>query len=64
MILRVEDEKVVLKLRDTIRHSIDFHDTCYYVNTIDDIVSNYVQETWVKDEMSYLLKDELPNELN
>lgn len=54
----------MLKLLDTIPHSIDFDDTCYYVNTIDDIASNYVQETWVKNEMSYFLKDEPPNKPN
>lgn len=45
------------------RHSMDFEDTCYYVDVIDDIVSDFVQKTWIKDELSELLKDEPSDEL-
>lgn len=44
MVLRVGDEKVVLKLLDTMRQSNEFEDTCYYMDAIDDIISDFVQE--------------------
>lgn len=40
-----------------------FDDICYYVDAIDDIVFDFVQETWMKDEFPELLKDEPLNEL-
>lgn len=57
MVLRVGNEEVIFKLPDMMRYSIDFNDTCYYVDVIDDIIFYYVQDTWMKDELSDLLKD-------
>lgn len=36
MVLRDGDEEVVLKLRDAMRHSMDFDDTCYALDIVDD----------------------------
>lgn len=40
---------------------MDFDETCCYIDAIDDLASYYVQETWMKDELSNLLKDEPPD---
>lgn len=46
------------------RHSMDFDDTYYYVDVMDDIVSDFVKETSVKDKLLKLLKDEPLDKLN
>lgn len=32
-------------------HSIDSNDRCYSLDIMDDYVSDYVQNTWIKDEL-------------
>lgn len=61
MVLRVEEEEIVFKIKDSMRHFMDFNDTCYFVDVVNDLITNYVQDTWMKDELSELLKDEAPN---
>lgn len=39
---------------------MDFDDTCYCVDVIDNFVSKYVQDTFIKDKLSELLQDEPP----
>ena len=39
MVLRVGEEKVAFKLQETIRHSMDFNDSCYFVDLISDCVT-------------------------
>jgi len=58
MTLRVGDEEVVFKLKDTMRHSMDFDDTCYSVDIIDDAISEFVHDTFLKDELEELLGEE------
>lgn len=36
---------------------MDFDDTFCYVDVIDNYVVYFVQETWMKDELSNLLRD-------
>lgn len=43
MVLRVGEEEVVIKLWDAIWDPMDFDDTCYYVDAIDDNVFDFVQ---------------------
>lgn len=42
MVLRMGEEEITFKLRDSMWHSIDFDNTCYYVNVVDDFVSDYM----------------------
>lgn len=49
IVLRVGEKEITLKFRDSIWHSMDFDVICYYMDVVDDIASNYVQETWMKD---------------
>ncbi|XP_039113820.1 uncharacterized protein LOC120249368 [Dioscorea cayenensis subsp. rotundata] len=51
MVLRVGDEEVVFKLKDAMRHSMDGDDTCYALDVIDGCVSDFVQDTWMKDDL-------------
>ena len=37
------------------RHSMDFDDTCYFVDVVDDLVSYFVQDTFFKDDLDELL---------
>lgn len=41
-------------------HSMDADDTCYALDIIDDYISNFVQDTWMRDDFSRLLDDEEP----
>ena len=34
------------------RHSMDFDDSCYFTNRIDDCVHDYVQDLFIKDELT------------
>ena len=34
MVLRVWEEKVVFKLQEAMRHSMDFDDSCYFVDLL------------------------------
>ncbi|XP_039130912.1 uncharacterized protein LOC120267321 [Dioscorea cayenensis subsp. rotundata] len=63
MELRVGDEEVVFKLRDAMWHYMDVDDMCYALDIIDDCVSDFVLNTWVKDDLSDLLdyEDHLMN---
>lgn len=40
------------------RHSMDFDDTYYYVDVVDNFVSEYVHDTFIKDKHSKILEDE------
>jgi len=55
MTLRVGDEEVIFKLKDSMRHSLDFDDTCYSVDVIDDVVSDFIHDTFLKDELEEIL---------
>lgn len=58
------NEEVVFKLRDAMRHSMESDDTCYALDVLDDLISNFVQDMWVNDELSKIFEDEdLPDEL-
>lgn len=54
------DKKVVFKLKDVVCHSMDGDYTCYALDIIDDCVLDFVQDAWMKDDMSELLNDEEP----
>ncbi|XP_039145567.1 uncharacterized protein LOC120282785 [Dioscorea cayenensis subsp. rotundata] len=56
--LRVGEEEVVFKLRDSMRHTMDFDDTCYFIDVIDGVISEFVQDTFLKDKLSELLEDD------
>lgn len=44
MLLRIGEEEVMFKLREAMRHSMNFNDdTCYYVDVIADYVSDFMQ---------------------
>lgn len=58
MALRVVKEKVIFKLRDLMRHTKDFNDTCYYVDVVDEFISEYMKDAFIKDELSELLGDD------
>lgn len=38
MVLPVWEEEIVSKLKDSMRHSIDFDDTCYYMDVVDYLI--------------------------
>ncbi|XP_039143974.1 uncharacterized protein LOC120281118 [Dioscorea cayenensis subsp. rotundata] len=57
MALHLGEEEVIFKIRDSMRDTMDFDDTCYYVDAIDDLVSDFVQDIFIKDELSELLED-------
>lgn len=40
------------------RHTLDFDDICYYVDVVDEFVSKYMQDTFMKDELLELPNDE------
>lgn len=42
MALRVSEEEIIFKLRDSMRHTMDFDDTCYCVDVVDEFVSKFV----------------------
>lgn len=44
------------------RHTKDFDDTCYFVDVVDEFVSKYVQDSFMKDKLLELLEVE-PNDL-
>lgn len=48
---------MIFKLHDSILHTMDFYETCYYVVAIDDLVSDYMQDMLMKDELFELLED-------
>jgi len=62
MALQVDEEEIVFKLRNSMRHTMDFDETCYFVDVVDDVVSEFVQETYMKDEHAELLGDDLPDD--
>ena len=37
---------------------MDFDDSCYFVNHIDDCVSSFVQDSLLKDELGDMLEEE------
>lgn len=51
MVLRIGEEEHVFKVKDSMRHSIDFNDACYFVDVVDDLVTDFVQDTWRKDDL-------------
>lgn len=57
MVVRVGEEEIILKLRDTMRHSMNFDDTCYYVDVVDDFVFECMQDKFMKDEFFELLEN-------
>ncbi|XP_039123362.1 uncharacterized protein LOC120259978 [Dioscorea cayenensis subsp. rotundata] len=60
MVLRVGDEEVVFKLKDAMSHSMDGDDMWYALDIIDDCVLDFMQDTWMKDNLTELLDDEEP----
>lgn len=42
MVLPVWEEEIVSKLKDSMRHSIDFDDTCYYMDVVNYLIFYYV----------------------
>ena len=51
IVLRVREEEVLFKLQEAIRHSMDLDNSCYFVVHIDDCVSNFVQDSLIKDDL-------------
>ena len=49
MVLRIREEEVVSKLQAAMRHSMDFDDSSYFVDQIDDYVFDFVQDSLWKD---------------
>lgn len=41
-------------------HSMDFDDTCYVLNVVDDYVFDFVQDTWMKDKLSEHFNEKEP----
>lgn len=42
MVLEVGEEEITFKVSDSMRHFMDFDNTCYYVDVVDDIASDYM----------------------
>ena len=42
MVLRVGGKEVMFKLQVAMRHSIDFDDSCYFVDYVDYCVTEFV----------------------
>lgn len=61
MVLQVDEEEITFRLKDSIWHSMDFDDTCYYMDVVDILVGDYVQDTFMKDELSELLGEVPPD---
>ena len=64
MVLRFGEEKVVFKLEEAMRHSMEFDDLYYFVDHIDDCVSDFAQDSLLKDEMGDMLEEEPPQEID
>lgn len=61
IVLRVGQEEVVFKLQDTMRYSMDFDDTRYFVLCHWWSYVWFYVEAWMKDEQSKLLEEEPSN---
>ena len=57
MVQRVGKEKVTFKLHLGMRHSMDFDDSCYFVDNIDDCVADFVQDSLLEDKLEDILED-------
>ncbi|XP_039115796.1 uncharacterized protein LOC120251309 [Dioscorea cayenensis subsp. rotundata] len=55
--LRVGDEETTFRLRDSMKHTMDFDDTCSFVDVVNKVISYFVQETFMKEELADLLED-------
>ena len=50
-ILRVGEKEVVYKLQVAVRHSMDFDDSCYFVDHVDEFVDKFIQDSLLKEEL-------------
>lgn len=58
-------EEITFKLTNSMQHSMDFDDTYYYMDVVDNLFSDYVYDIFKKDELSQLLEeDHLDEELD
>ena len=62
LVFRMGNEEVTFKLPNAMKHSLDFDDSCYYVNVIDDFVDDYVQELMRVDPLVEILNEECVEE--
>lgn len=44
MTLRIGNENLTYRFAKAMRHFLDFNDTLYFINVIDDLVDDYMQE--------------------
>jgi len=60
--LKVGDEKLTYRLAKAMRHSLDFDDTLYYLDTTDELIDKYVPEMMCPDAYEGLLDQDMENE--
>ena len=63
MVLMVSKKKVAFKLQDAMRHLMDFVDSCYFVNLINECVTDFVQVSLLKDTTNEILEEETHGEI-
>ena len=66
MTLQIRDEKHIYRLVEAMRNSIDFDDTCYFLDMTDELDAEYVyvQEIMHWDPLEVWLKEEIEEEEN
>ena len=55
LVLRVGDEKVTFKICDSMKHSFEQEDTCYFLDAVDIIVYGSMQELLIMIHLNYTL---------
>ncbi|XP_027351168.1 uncharacterized protein LOC113862277 [Abrus precatorius] len=58
LILRVRDEKVTFKISEVMKKSLKHDDSCFFLNVIDDFISNCAQEFLMLDPLEKSLVHE------
>ena len=57
MVLTIGEDKVVFKLQDTMRYSMDCDDSCYFIDHINSNVADFVQDSLLEDKLEDILED-------
>ena len=63
MVLWVGDENITYRLFETMRHFLDFDDTCYFLDITDELVDNYTLELIYSNSFAGWLEEEGINEV-
>ena len=63
IVLRFEEEKVVFKLQEAMWYLMDCDDSCYFLDHIDDCVTDVMQGSLLKDKLDDLLVEEPTGEV-